>query len=331
MMILRERNLAKRIIDKHKLSVPIPIEDIIRNYATIEETSIPFNCDALCINKENGKPNIIINSGQTNNRKRFTLSHELGHIIIPWHVGNFFCHTDYTLRFEDEFYFEIEAEANKFAAELLLPHEWILSNLKGRIDFVEMVNLLRKANVSDWTLLIRLKEYLPPGYIIKLQNNSNEIIMSYKSNGSLGVDSYFATDKTSFNSSNSSTKYNYLPSLGNYSIYWVYVEDRNNDFEITEELSKEYQSSISTEILNFIIEEIFHIPKPKLRNQINGIIGAGNTMYPSETLKGLFINLTHRFRERNEDLNLIINHPLFKIFIYLKAKEIMNKKVIIQD
>ena len=54
-------------------------------------------------------------------------------------------------------------------------------------------------------------------------------------------------------------------------------------------------------------------------------------MYPSETLKGLFINLTHRFRERNEDLNLIINHPLFKIFIYLKAKEIMNKKVIIQD
>lgn len=67
------------------------------------------------------KPYINLNQNITNqNRKMFTLAHELGHFSIPSHRrSKFECNTDFLNPFNKNPL--IEVEANQFASELLLP------------------------------------------------------------------------------------------------------------------------------------------------------------------------------------------------------------------
>ena len=69
----------------------------------------------------NNKPYININKNISNqNRKHFTVAHELGHFSIPSHRRDKFeCISDFLNPFRNNP--AIEAEANQFASELLLP------------------------------------------------------------------------------------------------------------------------------------------------------------------------------------------------------------------
>lgn len=70
---------------------------------------------------ENGRPTIYFNEGEAENRRRFTVAHELGHYVLghgerPRDNAQAFSLNNYDWR---------EASANKFAAELLMPKSLI--------------------------------------------------------------------------------------------------------------------------------------------------------------------------------------------------------------
>jgi len=94
--IFPTQKIAINYIAKNNLSLPIDIDKIISDYAHVEYDDIPFNYDAIQIDskKYGNKPLIIINNNLSYRRKRFTLAHELGHIILPWHIGTISCHTN---------------------------------------------------------------------------------------------------------------------------------------------------------------------------------------------------------------------------------------------
>lgn len=76
-----------------------------------------------------GSPKGIIAIRETireTGRKRFTIAHELGHFVIPYHrhLGNI-CNPNKVARF-GELLKKPELEANEFAAELLMPEKLIL-------------------------------------------------------------------------------------------------------------------------------------------------------------------------------------------------------------
>lgn len=71
---------------------------------TIDGVSLKFNDTAL--------PVIFLNSNQPSDRIRFTLAHELGHLILHNYPSG-----------------EMESEANEFAAEFLLPEDDIKNDL----------------------------------------------------------------------------------------------------------------------------------------------------------------------------------------------------------
>ncbi|MFS0864917.1 ImmA/IrrE family metallo-endopeptidase [Fredinandcohnia sp. 179-A 10B2 NHS] len=168
-----EKKFAQQIVKKYSLSPPVDIRKLINNYATCVEDLLPNNADAICIiNIE--KPLIILDSLKSENRKRFTLAHELGHIIIPWHDGMISCHTDEEDVVDGNAYQTMEAEANSFAAEILMPSEW----LKGVIDehkeegLQELLTVISEgANVSVSAAFYSLIHYLPDGYIILMENS----------------------------------------------------------------------------------------------------------------------------------------------------------------
>ena len=88
------KKFATDIIRKNELSPPINPRDIIDsfNIKIIEESN---NYGIEAYSSLNDDVCITINPEFTfPARKNFTLAHELGHIVIPWHNGDVKCDTD---------------------------------------------------------------------------------------------------------------------------------------------------------------------------------------------------------------------------------------------
>lgn len=121
-----------------------PIKDIInileRNGIVIYEIdNISGKFDGITLMTDTGNIVIIINKSLSNDRKRFTIAHELGH---------------YVLHFKSHFIDDArdtEREANIFASEFLFPnHEAtrVLSNLKlGDLGLIKSQWLISKAAI----------------------------------------------------------------------------------------------------------------------------------------------------------------------------------------
>lgn len=99
---------------------PIPIECIAEQAGinNISYKSFDRLEGALIANEYKTNGTILINNKIVNTgRQRFTLSHELGHFMIPKHGHNMQCSIN-DMNTQNKV---IELEANKFAAELLMP------------------------------------------------------------------------------------------------------------------------------------------------------------------------------------------------------------------
>lgn len=149
--------------------IPIPVEEITQKL-NIKISYEPFEGDLSGVLFRDKSDTIIgVNSNESDQRKRFTIAHELGHFVL--HEGDQL-HVDHN--FKTNFRNSIssqgsnfnEIEANAFAASLLMPetlvkemYETALSNGVDPFtdDHSEEVALLAKLfNVSQTAMLIRL-------------------------------------------------------------------------------------------------------------------------------------------------------------------------------
>lgn len=127
-----------------------------------------------CVITDKGQPLIIINRNVPNDRKRYTLAHELGHMIM--HID--FPYTDKTEK-------EIEKEANKFASEFLIPLREIRSELLNlnyrHLDSLKMYWKVSKASIiykaEDFNLLTPNQIKSLRIYLSKTGQRKNETII----------------------------------------------------------------------------------------------------------------------------------------------------------
>lgn len=161
-------DIAKRI---HELAPDLPtnfsIETVCRQLDIDEIVERPINSfEAMLVmdaNKAWGS--IVLAAGRRSERRRFSIGHELGHFLIPTHRpppgAGFSCSLS-DLRLGDtrehDRHKRIEAEANRFAAHLLMPPARIRFNLRSRQpDVGEIVRLAGEFGVS--------REAMARGYI----------------------------------------------------------------------------------------------------------------------------------------------------------------------
>ena len=85
-------------------------------------------------------PCIFLNRDRPADRMRFSLAHELGHLVMHRQTSE-----------------TMENEANAFAAELLMPAESIIPDLRGKITLAELARLKRVWRVAMQALLMRAK------------------------------------------------------------------------------------------------------------------------------------------------------------------------------
>jgi len=100
----------------------------------------------------NGKAVILFNESESETRKRFTIAHELGHHFLDHGERKRDTVSEFSLSTHDHF----ESDANKFAANLLMPASmvnWLVENK----SHITIEGLARAFQVSDVAMRYRLK------------------------------------------------------------------------------------------------------------------------------------------------------------------------------
>jgi Zn-dependent peptidase ImmA (M78 family) len=158
---------ARKLLEQLNINrPPVPVERVAQHLgATIRYS--PFDGDISgIIHIKDGIPIIGVNSLHSPNRQRFTVAHECGHLVLHRREITNEVHVDKkfpVLRRDDVSATgteKKEIDANQFAAELLMPHAFLLRALGDDIvdiDDTELVTrLAREFKVSPDAMKIRM-------------------------------------------------------------------------------------------------------------------------------------------------------------------------------
>ena len=165
----KEERFAYRFSQRRSLSIPFDVEKVARSLADVEYKDIPYSVDGLCLDVKGrrGRPKIWLRPNVSERRRNFTIAHEIGHIVIPWHTGSILDELETEESVESSFYIDMEREANRFAAELLMPKAWSSAvidraeNLQGAMKAIHDI-----ARVSGHAAAVRTLELGPPGWVM---------------------------------------------------------------------------------------------------------------------------------------------------------------------
>jgi Zn-dependent peptidase ImmA (M78 family) len=146
--------LAACIVDDYpNIEIPIPLERIAYAVGIVDlipQTTNSFE-GVLVTDDAKSSGSIAYNEASGVERRRFTIAHEIGHFLIPWHGANAQCAVaDMGVLRSKDTRKSTEAEANRFAAALLTPTTLFKRDIAGLgpPETEHLVALGRKYRVS---------------------------------------------------------------------------------------------------------------------------------------------------------------------------------------
>jgi Zn-dependent peptidase ImmA (M78 family) len=146
---------------------PVPIERIVKlQDLEVRKQEIPASDISGFLFRQGREAIIGVNAHHSSSRQRFTIAHELGHILLHAPGPNEF-HVDRGFEVKFRNYRSSkgtdleEREANLFAAELLMPQSFLAKDIAtaGGVDLVDdrfIKKLAGRYRVSTQALLFRL-------------------------------------------------------------------------------------------------------------------------------------------------------------------------------
>ena len=157
---------AIRVWNEAGRPFPVLVDEIIRQHGIgLQESVLEDSVSGMMITRENGTTVVAINQSHHENRKRFSMAHELGHYVLHRTTRSIFVDSS-----EQKFYRDAEAstgtklqeiEANAFAAELLMPREKIEEFLPEKLNYLDEGVIERLADefkVSQSAMIFRLQK-----------------------------------------------------------------------------------------------------------------------------------------------------------------------------
>lgn len=159
------RKTAHRVLEDAAVhQPPVPIAALVqRAKAVIRFRPFEGDLSGMVHRAADGTAVIGVNAAHSPTRKRFTIAHELGHLLL--HADESF-HIDERLPIayrNDESSKAVdprEVEANQFAAELLMPQQFLQRDVaqlgSAALDEVDVETLADRYEVSVQAMQIRL-------------------------------------------------------------------------------------------------------------------------------------------------------------------------------
>lgn len=317
----RPRKIAARLADRLGLTPPVDIRALLERYAEIEEMSVPAACDAVVIGLNQpsvARPRVIINRAKPPRRRRFSMGHELGHILIPGHVGIEVC-------FMQEAFYDTssddEREAHAFAAEVLMPTRWLARIVSDSRDPGAVFAAAEVADVSAAAAMLAITRVLPPGHVVALMGSGQVIEMALASPGTVAKlpREGQALDRRSidpFSADAGAVRFS-----GREVNWWA--------FEAEIELPEDADDRKASEVLREIVDEVF-AGDPQGRHyalaSINGVASHAKMGFdPARSDEEMLARLHARLAGRNEHV-AVTGHPLFETFLAKKARELRRRQ-----
>ena len=136
---------------------PVEVEAIARALDIVEIRKAPLtNIEAALITtRERDDGAILVNASSSRKRQRFSVGHELGHFLNPWHKPTaeegFRCSRSDMIAGTDTAtnqHFRQEAEANAFAINLLAPRKRLRPYLSPGADLRNAVKMAEELDLS---------------------------------------------------------------------------------------------------------------------------------------------------------------------------------------
>lgn len=134
------RDKAERVLQNAGVSMPpVPVEQIAAFLgASVRYSPFEGELAGLLVRDDHSRVVIGVNSSHHPNRQRFTIAHECGHLLL--HEGGTYVDKSFRVNLRDDISSMAidpeEIEANRFAAELLMPYRMLLDDLRRHeIDF----------------------------------------------------------------------------------------------------------------------------------------------------------------------------------------------------
>jgi Zn-dependent peptidase ImmA (M78 family) len=138
--------------------------DRVAAFAGAEVKYEPFEGElsGMVYRRLEGKSVIGVNLRHPPNRRRFTIAHEIGHLML--HADEIHIDEGFPFAFRDEISSlakdPAEIEANQFAAELLMPEAWLVNEIRDHLLDIEsegvIKSLANKYGVSVVSMTHRL-------------------------------------------------------------------------------------------------------------------------------------------------------------------------------
>ena len=170
----RAARVAHGVLQAERSVIPVPVDQIAARYAVVVRQPLPEDVSGMLVPLAGAGSNarwaIVVNSSDSPKRRRFTIAHELGHLLMHKYSAP---HADgrVQIRFRNEESatgaVREEIEANQFAAELLMPERYVRAYVSRlRLDpfdpaddasaLKKLQELARKLQVSVQAVSIRI-------------------------------------------------------------------------------------------------------------------------------------------------------------------------------
>ncbi len=175
MSILQAEQKATELLDKLGVeSAPVPVEEAARSLGA-EVVYQAFEGDVSgMVYRDPNRKLVGVNSSHAPNRQRFTVAHEVGHLVLhkgkPVFVDSF----EGRINWRDGASAAEESEANAFAAELLMPRVFVNREVEKALEDrslspVQLIADMAKVfKVSQESMRYRLENLgiLDPGGLV---------------------------------------------------------------------------------------------------------------------------------------------------------------------
>ena len=176
-----------------EITIPVSVEDIALSLdiKEIARLSTRGYVGGLVIDNDLSAGVILVSDNLSDQRRRFTIGHELGHFLIPWHALDanltFNCSAE-QMRIGDvnskDKYRRKEAEANRFSAELLMPRPLFQQEMRKKSEpcLEDILLMADRYNVSKEACARRYVELQDEVCAIVLSKDGF-VLYSYRQKG----------------------------------------------------------------------------------------------------------------------------------------------------
>lgn len=346
------KNFAQTVRRRNNIESSFDIFELTKEYADLEiEHDLPFEFDAVCYFRDT-KPFILLNGDIPKTRQRFTLAHEIGHIVMPGHKSIFACNPDSVFSKEYDFnnmdfddfdedawdaydaindYYSKEKEANEFASELFLPEKWIKTLIYSDRSYEEIIlEALKASNLSIQAVTLAVMKWIRPGVVVKIEHiNFKGSFISFARKTYVNEFGYtpkeIKQNPSLFEILKSNAQTVEIFDINNYTVTVCYLYSQ---IEISDEIIVPNKKSTEI-ILDFLYTHHIEKEAKSVYRSINGILSNLNSRTPiADMSKSEYFQEVKNTFSKRDKLAYVVESIEFQQYIYKRYDELKAKNKI---